>query len=383
LNRLTGRIRSKLFGGRIRRAVVGDGSGPRALLMYSVAAFLPWTDPWRHQNVPQQRELAAALAERGYTVDAVNHDETRDGLLRARYDLVVDLHPRAQPLFRSHLNPGARRIAYITGSDPSFANAAEAARCADLEHRRGARVRPRRQTPPFDREVLGSCDAMFLIGGSATRATYDGYPLRMVRSLPNSGYDDQQATDAARRDPRRYLFLGSSGQVHKGLDLLLEVFRERPALELVVCSDFARERDFADAYRRELHDMPNVRAIGPMDLSSRAFLELQATCGAMVLPSCAEGQCGTVTIALGFGLPCLVSRECGLDDPELDTLADCRIETIARHVERCAARTNAEVGAQAAAARGVFDARYRPRHYAAAVRRALDEVLAVPAGRLP
>ncbi len=375
MKRLANRIRSRLFAGRIRRAVAGDGTGPRALLLYSVAAFLPWTDPWRHQNVPQQRELAAALAERGYTVDVVNHDETRQDLLRAPYDLVVDLHPRAQPLYRAHLHPGARHIAYITGSDPAFANAAELARLADLERRRGVRLRPRRQTPPFDPEVLAAFDAVFLIGGAATRATYAAYPLRMIRTLPNSGYDAQQATDPARRDPRRFLFLGSSGQVHKGLDLLLEVFRERRDLELIVCSDFEREADFAAVYREELRHTPNIRAAGMMDVAGAAFRELQAECGAMIVPSCAEGQCGTVTIALGFGLPCVVSRECGFDDPELETLPDCRIETIAQQVARGAGRTRTAVREQAAAAYALFDARYRPRHYAAAVRGALDDAL--------
>lgn len=380
MSALASRIRAKLFGGGIRRAVAGDGTGPRALLLYTTAAFLPATNPARHQNVPQQRELAAAIAERGFTVDAVNHDEKRERLLRGRYDLVVDLHPRARPLYRDHLAPAARRIAYITGSDPAFANAAERERCAAIERRRGTRVAPRRQTPPFDGEVLRGFDAMFLIGGAATRGTYAHYGLRTIHPLPNSGYDTQQATDPGHRDPRRFLFLGGHGQAHKGLDLLLEVFAARPELELIVCSDVARERDFADAYRRELFETPNVRVMGFVDVAAPAFADLQAGCGAMIIPSCAEGQCGTVTIALGFGLPCVVSRECGFDDPELDTLPDCRIETIAAAVERVAARAPGEVRVRATEARAVFDARYRPRHYAAAVRAALDAVLRAPAG---
>jgi len=380
MSALAGRIRAKLFGGGIRRAVAGDGRGPRALLLYTTAAFLPSTDSWRHQNVPQQRELAAALAERGFTVDAVNHDETRGRLLREPYDLVVDLHPRARPLYRAHLAPGARRIAYITGSDPAFANAAERARCAAIERRRGVRIVPRRQTPPFEEGVLRSFDAMFLIGGEATRATYERHGVYAIHPLPNSGYDGQRATDPARRDSRRFLFLGGWGQAHKGLDLVLEVFAARPDLGLIVCSEVAREPDFAAVYRRELRGTPNIRAMGLVDVASPAFAELQAGCGAMVLPSCAEGQAGTVTIALGFGLPCLVSRECGFDDPELDTLPDCGIETIAAHVERLAAGTPDELRARASGARAVFDARYRPRHYAAAIRSALDATLQSRAG---
>lgn len=373
--RLAARIRAKLFGRGLKRAVAGAGHDRHALLLYTVAAFDSDVDPTRHQNIPQQREIAAALGERGYEVDVADYDETRAGLLPHAYDLVIDLHPRRDPVYARHLAAGAVRIAYITGSDPAFANRAERERSAALQRRRGVQLKARRQTPPFEPDVLGAYDAMFLIGGSATRETYAAYPLRAVHTLPNSAFDAIVATDPATRDPKRFLFLASAGQVHKGLDLLLDVFRERPHLTLEVVSGFRAEPDFARAFHRELFETPNIRARGMLPVTGEAFRDLQARCGAMLMPSCAEGQCGTVTIALAWGLPCIVSRACGFDDPEIATLPDCEPATIGAAVERAAARPPDAVAAASAAARRTYETRYRPAHYAAALRAALDDVL--------
>jgi len=164
--------------------------------------------------------------------------------------------------------------------------------------------------------------------------------------------------------------------VHKGLDVLLEAVAADPGLSLDVCGDVGGEPDFARAYRGELHESPNIRVHGFVDVTGPGFGALQAACGAMVLPSCAEGQAGTVTVAMAFGLPCLVSRACGFDHPEIAMLPDCAPDTI-----RDTLRARAAEGREALARRSeqtlaLYRRAYRPAHYAAAVRAALRDVLA-------
>ncbi len=344
-------------------------------MLYTVRAF---TDPGpgRHQNVAQQRALAQALAELGHQVDVVDFDETRSGLLKEAYDLVVDLHPRRHPLYEGRLRPGARRIAYLTGPRPAFSDAAERERLADLERRRGVRLAPRRQVGPFDDGVLADYDAFFYFGGPTTLSTFHPIRLPAAFALPNHGYD-VEPTDAGRRDPRRFLFLGSVGQVHKGLDLLLECFVAEPDLTLEVCTDLGAERDFVRAYRRELRATANIHTHGFVDVRSSRFRDLQAACGAMILPSCAEGQSGTVTVSMGYGLPCVVSRWCGFDEPELDVLPDCRPETLRGRVRALAGISPEALHRRAAETLALFRRRYRPEHYVAAVRDALRATLAV------
>ncbi len=380
MNALLWKLRRRLFGAGIARGVAGSGAPRHALLMYGVGAFRVPSAPATHQNIAQQRELARAIAELGYDVDVVDFDERRAGLLRHGYDLVVDLHPVEHPLYEERLRPGAKRICYITGSDPEFSNAAETARLADLERRRGVRLRPRRRCAPFPRHVLESFDAFFYFGSDASLATYAGYRLPPCHRLPNHAYDDVTPTEAARRDPRRFLFLGGNGQVHKGLDLLLELFAGEPDLELVVCSPFGAERDFARAYRRELSGTASIRAVGAVAVKSAGFRELQAGCGAMILPSCSEGQAGSVSTALSYGMPCVVSAECGFDEPEVLVLPDCRPGTLRRVVRELAEQPPERLAERAAGSLALMRRAYLPAHYAAAVRAALARTLGVTGG---
>jgi len=334
-----------------------------------------------HQNIGQARELAQAIVESGFNVDVVDYDETRRGLFDHPYDLVIDLHPVETPVYRNHLTHHAKRISYITGCDPAFANAAEHERLAAVRARRGATLAPRRQAQAFPRASFESYDAMFLFGGRFARETYANFRCPPLHALVNNGYDHVEPTDPAARRANRFMFLGGNGQVHKGLDLLLEVFASEPDLELVVCSPFAREADFAQVYRAELQ-LPNVQAIGFVDVLSPAFRQLQAQCAWMILPSCAEGQCGSVTVAMSFGLTPVVSEACGFEDPEIMILPDCSIDAIRRTVQELAVSSQEIVRTRSEQSFELMRRAYRPEHYAAAVRAGLAAVLA-PAGGEP
>ncbi len=372
-----GALRARLLAPGIARAVAGRGASRKALVMYTVRAFrgLPLADT--HQNIGQQRELARALGEMGHEVDVVGFDERRRGLLRHDYDLVIELHPVERPLFEGRLRSGALRIVYATALNPERVNAAERERLDDLERRRGVRLLPRRSVPPFPRRAVETADALFCFGDRRTIGTYaSAFRLPPAYRLLNHGYDDVEPTDPARRDPRRFLFLASGGQVLRGLDLLLEVFAGEPGLELVVCGTFGRERDFVRAYRRELFETPNIRAVGFVNVKGPAFRDLQATCGHLLYPAAAEGQSGAVAAALSYGLPCVVSAASGYDDPEVAEFPDCRIETLRAEVRRLACTPAPLLADRARASVELVRRKYRPAHYAAGIRAALRDVLA-------
>ena len=368
------RLRRRLLGPGIVRDALRSAHPRRALVLYTVWPFRVRKPTLTHQNLWQVIELTRALDEIGYAVDVVEYDERNRDLLRGVYHLVIDLHPRDPTLYDGFLAPGARTIAYITGKNPAFSNAAELERLRDLERRRGARLRPRRQVPPFPKAKVEGFDGFFYFGDASTLDTYREFRLPPSFRLVNNGYDDVPPTDPAIRDPRRFLFLGGTGQVHKGLDLLLELFSATPELELTVCSPFRAEADFARAYARELHRMPNIRAAGFVDVRSGRFRELQAPCGTLLSPSCSEGQGGNVTVALSYGLPCVVGPNCGFDDPEIEVMPDCRGETLERLVGTRAAEDRAVLAARARASLALMQRRYRPQHYAEAIRSALRAV---------
>jgi glycosyltransferase involved in cell wall biosynthesis len=368
------KARSRLFGSGLLRNVTRAAHGRRALLLHRVSAFRTPGGGLAHQQTGQAHEIARALDEFGYAVDVADWSERRP-ILDRPYHLVIDLHPSDPALYDDFLAPGAIRLSWITGSNPSFSNAVERDRLEEQRSRRGTTLLPRRQVPLFPRERFEAFDGMLAFAGPAALRTYEEFRLPPVHLLVNSGYEEVAPTDPARRDPKRFLFMASTGQVLKGLDRLLEIFADEPDLKLVVLSMFRRELDFVRAYRRELTRQPNIRAIGFLDVSSRAFREVQADCGWLLLPSGSEGKCGTITVAMSFGLPVVASEICGFDEPEVEWLPDCRIETIREVVRDLAHHPAAEVRRRSEQAAALVRRKYTRADFARSIRAALEAVL--------
>lgn len=367
-------LKSRLVGEGLVANVNRTSHARNCLLLYITEPFRENAAPNVHQNRWQVRKLAEIVGEFGYNVDVVNFNERKARLTKS-YDLVIDLHPRADSLYRHHLAPGARKIAYITGSNPAFSNQAEKARLEAVRQRRGVTLKPRRQAAPFEPAVLESFDSVFFIGSDFNLGTYAPMRFQRVAFIRNTGYDSLAPDEAPERDARSIMFLASSGQVHKGLDLLLEVCAADPDLTLYVCSRFEAERDFVEAYRHELYDLPNVRPVGFLDVMGAEFRALTARCSYVVLPSCSEANAGSVLTGMSAGLIPLVSRECGFSADEVHYFPDCRMETLARTLREFGDRPASWREAESRRAMATVRDRYSPEAYEASVRAGLEEVL--------
>ncbi len=110
-----------------------------------------------------------------------------------------------------------------------------------------------------------------------------------------------------------YLWFGSSGFVHKGLDLVLEAFARMPEFHLTVCGPFDEEKEFLKAYHSELFQTPNIHAVGWTDVNSGKFLDIANNCAGLVYPSCAEGGGGSAITCMHAGIIPILSREASVD----------------------------------------------------------------------
>ncbi|BET69682.1 hypothetical protein ASA1KI_46000 [Opitutales bacterium ASA1] len=343
----------------------------RALLVHLVEPFRRDGVDTRHQNRFQASELARILATHDFRVDVL---APRGALPPGTkpYDVVVDLHPglTAFPRHSSTLH-----VAYITGSNPAFANEAERVRLSDLARRRGRHLRARRQTPEFSDANLGRCSAMLFIGNEHNLGTYAGLRLPPVHFVTNFAYRTTPAAATTGRLSRHFLFLASGGQVHKGLDLLLEVFAQRPEWHLHVCSNFHEEWDFVRAYRRELFHLSNITPHGFLKLDSAEFVAVARRCGHVVLPSCSEATAGSVISAMAAGLRPVVSRECGFDEGLVDVLETCEPDAIESLLARCASRSPHELEAMSSRAIESAADRFSPEAFTRSVESALSSVL--------
>jgi len=297
------------------------------LLSYITHPFQNKKSQDAHQNIWQVKEIARIIGEFGYNVDVVDYRENRVKL-RKNYDLVFDILASEEPIYKNNLNPEAKRIIFFTGSESDFANSAEIKRLSDLEKRRGVSLQPRRQAPPIVKEVE-NYDSAIMIGNDYNFDTYSKFDLKKRFIVPNTGYDFGNRFDFSKKDPKNFLYFGSAGCVHKGLDLLLEIFSEKdfPA-NLYVCGGFKSETDFEQEYSKELYNTPNIIPVGITDIWGDDFTELASKCAFSILPSCSEGLAGSVTTTMSAGIINICSDRCGFDSDDVIILKDCSKEFI-------------------------------------------------------
>ncbi len=324
----------------------------RALFSYIVDPFLLPLDaplPTSHTHYWESREMVRILVGLGFAVDAI-HWTNASFRPTARYELVVDVRrnlERLAPL----LDADCLKVMHIETAHPSFYNSAQCERLAALEHRRGIVLPPYKMIE--ENRAIESADCATILGNERTQATYRfaGKPLYPLPISQPVLYPAPAGKDlaAARRE---FLWFGSAGMVHKGLDLVLDAFAELPDHRLTVVGPVDRERAFERAYARELYSTSNVRASGWMDIASPEFLALARTTLALVYPSCSEGQSGGVVTCLHAGLLPVVTPEVGLDvAPEWGVvLAEPTVDAIRTAVVALGERPPGELAAMADAA---------------------------------
>ena len=297
------------------------------LLCYITFPFVEKCDPYKHQNVWQVREIAKIISSKGYNVDIIDYD-CKHCNFDKEYDLIFDISVSDNPIYENNIKDNAKKIIYFTGSNPTFSNEAEKKRIEDLYDRRGVRLCTRRQVDVFSNKIE-EYDTFLMIGNDLNFSTYDTFNFKNRYLIPNTGYDFGNKINYDLKSSTNFLFFGSLGCVHKGLDLLLEVFSEKDfPCTLFVCGLYEKESDFKKAFHNELYNTKNIISLGFLDINSKLFIEIASKCGYTVLPSCSEGQAGSIITCMSAGIVPIVSKVCGFNSDEAILLEDCTLSTI-------------------------------------------------------
>ena|GEM_PF-5438162 len=357
---------------------VAPGPARRALLSYIIHPFVLPADSPGHlmfSSFGLAKCIARALMDMGFDVDVINYDDVSFRSDEA-YDLVI-VHGGVnfETLFQNVLGR-AKLVYFSTGNHWGFWNDACVARFTALRARRGIDL-------PLDRFIRHSeqrantlADGIVCLGNQAMVETYSGFPS--VIALNNAAYADGffDAPSKNYADGRRnFLFFGSRGSVHKGLDVVLEAFTGLDA-ELYVCQSI--EPEFRVSFARELA-LPNVHDMGWVQLRSAAFHDLMRTCNCTILPSASEGQPGGIIACMHCGLIPIVSRESNVDTGDYGvTLANCSVESVRTAVTETMAKPTAW---HEAASRRTYQAAvtdFTPEVFQARFRAAVQTVLDAP-----
>jgi glycosyltransferase involved in cell wall biosynthesis len=298
------------------KTVVLQGNAP---IRGSVAiSYLTWPfqeDPLSprgrgHTNAHEVLAMAQSFVDLGFCVEISDwNDATYTPPPNCR--IAIDLHSNLER-WSDTLHHSCKKVLHATGCYWKALNIAEINRIEDIRRRKGVVLKPRRQVAPT--RAPEHADEITVLGNSFTSATFEflGKPITRIpiSSVYRFPFPEERNHETARR---RFLWLGSHGMVHKGLDLVLEAFAGMPELELTVCGRPEKEDDFFRLYEKELKGTPNIHLHGWIDMASYEFREIAKTHAAIVYPSCSEGGAGSVIHCMHAGMVPICTREASVD----------------------------------------------------------------------
>ncbi len=282
----------------------------------AVISYLTWpfVEGWQsskargHTNAFEVVAIADAFREQGLRVEVCDWDDV-DYVPPVDCRVAMDIHGNLE---RWRLPQSCIKILHGTGPHWLHWNHAELTRLSAVRDRKGVAIVPRRQVAPS--RGVEVADVVTILGNDYTAETFRFGGKPVIRIPISSAYD---FPDLPKRNigeaKRRFLWVGSYGMVHKGLDLALDAFSGMPDVELTVCGRPEKEGDFLRLYHRELRETLNIRLHGWIDMESSDFMELARRHAAVIYPSSAEGGAGSVIHCMHAGMVPLCTTAASID----------------------------------------------------------------------
>lgn len=307
------------------------------LISYIVAPFIV-SGLNSHTNFQECLGIAKIFSELGYSVDVINYNSSYVPDY-SKYSCIFGFGDPFCASFYCHV-PSMIRIHYATGAHVFVQNQETLKRAIDVYKEKGMwLLKSCRIVKHTWSEQTTLSDAIIVLGNDWTRNTYAPYFKGPIYNL-NTSYNaalQQSLVDAKDYELARkhYLWFGSSGAIHKGLDLLLNVFSQHTDKTLHIAGLDSSEKAFMDSFRKEL-SMENVVVHGFLDVSSQEYVDLICQCAFVIIPSCSEAGCTSLINSMSNGLVPAFTRQCGVDlkDYALE-ITDLTQDAVADAVKRC------------------------------------------------
>jgi glycosyltransferase involved in cell wall biosynthesis len=313
----------------------GEKSQGEVLLSWLVEPFLLKPDepmPNSHTQYWDCFQIARTFLDLGYSVDVIDAGN-RTFYPKKHYSFFIG-HRSNFDRIAGLLKGDCVKIAHLDTAHWIFNNHSTYQRKLELQQRRGVTIKESHRLIELNL-AIENADYAVTYGNQFTLDTYR-YAKKPLFRVPISTsalfpWPENKNYGACRSN---FLWFGSHGFVHKGLDLVLEAFAEMPDYHLYVCGPLRKDKDFVKAYYKELYQTPNIHPIGWVDVDGPEFIEIANKCVGLVYASCSEAGGGSVIACMHAGLIPLVSYESSVDVDDFGVvLKDNSINTIQNTVQ--------------------------------------------------
>lgn len=329
----------------------------------------PFRNRREFSNKGIAQELPRVLNMLGFAVDIVDY-RNRSWLPRGDYQVFIGHGGHNFASLSDGLGKNCKRIYFGTGMYWKENNRRADVRLQEFGERTGVKLARERDAPESEQAALDRSEFVICIGNGDTADSFPGG--KRIVTLDNAvfplRYEHRIGNDKPIRDS--FIFFAGGGNVHKGLDLLLRKFVDGPE-HLHVCQRI--ESKFAEAMTSYIHGSPFIHFHGHIGMRSRKFRSIAERSAWAILPTCAEGQPGSILECMAHGLVPVVSRAANLDlgdvAIEIESLDDHGLN---RAIDRCRKVPDDALRSMREANRRLAGNRFAPESFRANLHRELD-----------
>lgn len=266
-----------------------------------------------HQNQREALTQVDVLNEMGYNV-YVHFYLSNSKIPNYQFEIVFGHEPNFVRAVSK--NPNALKVLYVPG--------------AYIDHRNGQIIKmtnhvnqvykssiPYRRLLEYDplycsKIAYELADKILMIGSKFTIETFPEHLHPKIVTIHQSTQLSRTTEAIQYASANEFFFMGSGGNLLKGISLLVEYFSKHPEYIMNIVGPI--EDDVKDA----LNDLltANIKFYGFIDINSDEMIDIMGRCNFIIYPSGSEGMPGAVLNSMKNGLIPIVTRWAAFDEIE-------------------------------------------------------------------
>lgn len=291
-----------------------DKHAPWAYVSYIASVFYNRDNAQalnQHQNKREAIRIVEILNELGYNVYVQDFQSQRKLPKLRNVILVFGHNPNLYRATKKY--PNAIIVRYSTGSYYAHQNSQITKMTDYINNKYKSNLPYRRMVSDGESVdiVLNDSTKVLQVGSKFTIGTYPDKYKSKIHLIHQSTQitTNIEITDAKENE---FMYLGSSGNLLKGIPLLVEFFTKVTDLKLHIVGPM--EEDYMAIVKDEI--TPNIVFHGFMNVCSQDFVDVAKKCNFIIFPSGSEGCPGSVLCAMQYGLIPIVTPWAAFDEIE-------------------------------------------------------------------
>ena len=296
-----------LLSEQYKKDVFGKKRPNRVLMCHLPEAFTGKVLPKYHSNFTECYTIAKCFDSLGYSVDCVSR--TKTDIDYSQYDIVFGINGNAfMGAFSADEKAKPLKIFYSVGAETFFNYRVTALRNRDFHDRHGKWMLSANRYVPGDVRAYYEAnlsDAVICLGDEYVFSHFvaedelnDKYRWLPAFFFPTVKPCVEKDFAQCRKN---ILWFGSSGMVHKGLDIAVDFAVAHPDYTLHICGGSRQETDFWNFYIPVIKANKNIHLHGFVDIESEKYAQILSQCGILLNPSISEGGAVSVLNVIGNG----------------------------------------------------------------------------------